>query len=152
MTGRECFSNKSRSWRKRSNPKRYELHFSFNFLCPNIMRAIFGSQAKHKSTKNELDLTQHELNREKSRNVDLQNSVATARGSENSAVKRCGESLATLADARLAVKAKDEEHEALTVAWRLQRKTLMEKFVDLTQNRGKIKETERLNQDLGELL
>ena len=66
-------------------------------------------QAKHKSTRNDLDLTQHELNREKSRNVDLQNSVATARGSENSAVKRCGESLATLADARLAVKAKDED-------------------------------------------
>ncbi len=98
-----------------------------------------------------MDLTQHELNREKLRNVDLQNSVATARGSENSAVKRSGESHAILADARLAVKAKDEEHEALIMAWRLQRKTLMDNFVDLAQNGGKIKETGRLNQDSGEL-
>jgi hypothetical protein len=110
----------------------------------------FDRQAKHKSTRNELDLTQHELNREKSRNVDLQTSVATARGSENSAVKRVGEILATLADARLSVKAKDEEHEALTLAWRLQRKTLMVKFIDLTQNGGKHKESERLNRDSGE--
>jgi hypothetical protein len=87
------------------------------------------------------------LNREKSRNVDLQNSVATARGSENSAVKRRGESLATLSEARLAVKAKDEEHEALTVAWRFQRKTLMDKFIELTRNGGR--ETDQVNQGFG---
>jgi hypothetical protein len=108
-------------------------------------------QAKHKSTRNDLDLTQHELNREKSRNVDLQNSVATARGSENSAVKRGGESLVTLADSRLAVKAKDDEYEALTLAWRLQRKNLMEKFVELTKTGGRHKESGRLDQDFCKL-
>ena len=96
-------------------------------------------QARHKSTRNELDLTHHELNREKAKNVDLQNNVATALGSESSAVKRAEESLAALTEARLAMKAKDEEMENLISSGRLQRQKLLAKFVQLVESEGRPK-------------
>ena len=87
-----------------------------------------------------MELTQVELSREKIKNVDLQNSVATALGSESSAVKRAGESLAALSDARLAVKAKDAEREALISTASLNRKKLVAKFVSLVESGGQLKE------------
>ena len=97
-------------------------------------------QARHKSTRGDLELTQVELSREKIKNVDLQNSVATALGSESSAVKRAGESLAALSDARLAVKAKDAERETLISTASLNRKKLVAKFVSLVESGGQLKE------------
>ncbi len=94
-------------------------------------------QARHKSTRNELDLTQHELSREKSKNVELQTNVATALGSENSAVKRAEEGLSALVDVRSAVKAIDDEHAMLIKAWSVQRKDRIEKFIELTRSGGK---------------
>ena len=87
-----------------------------------------------------MELTQVELSREKIKNVDLQNSVATALGSESSAVKRAGESLAALSDARLAVKAKDAEREASISTASLNRKKLVAKFVSLVESGGQLKE------------
>jgi hypothetical protein len=68
--------------------------------------------------------------------------VATALGSESAAVKRAEESLSALAEARLAVKAKDEENVALISTGRSKRKKLMAKFVLLVENEGRIKEAQ----------